>query len=50
MFFYIWNKPTVNNGEGSSGRSLAVGVGDMWNMECDMGHVTCDMLIVTCDM
>ena len=40
----------MNNGGGSRGRSLAVGVGDMWNVECDMGHVTCDMIIMTHDM
>ena len=34
--FWIWNQSTVNNGGISRGRSVAVGVSDIWKVTCDM--------------
>ena len=33
--FWIWNQSTVDNGGVSRGKSVAVGVSDMWKVTCD---------------
>ena len=46
---WIWNQSTVDNGEVSRGRYVAVGVSDRWKVTYDMRHVTCDTSHMTCD-
>ena len=48
--FWIWNQSTVDNIGVSRGRSVAVGISDMWKVTCDWWKVTCDMWHVTCDL
>ena len=47
---WIWNQSTLDNGEVSRGRSVAVGVIDGWKVTCNRWKVTCDRWKVTCDM